>query len=122
MSAIPFSDDVLPASVTLIPLPDVADRMGLVVTRVHQLLRDRQIIAVRRDGVLGIPEEFFDAHGNIAKHLTGLITVMHDARYTDEEILEWVYTVDESLPGRPIDALHGDLAREVIRRAAADPF
>ncbi|MEU0545182.1 Rv2175c family DNA-binding protein [Nocardia sp. NPDC005978] len=122
MSAIPFSEDVLPASVTLIPLPDVADRMGLVVTRVHQLLRDRQVIAVRRDGVLGIPAEFFDAHGNIAKHLTGLITVMHDGKYTDEEILEWVYTEDESLPGRPIDALHGDLAREVIRRAAADPF
>lgn len=47
---------------------------------------------------------------------------MRDSRYTNEEILEWIYTEDDSLPGRPIDALHGDLAREVIRRAAADPF
>ncbi|NNH72173.1 DNA-binding protein [Nocardia uniformis] len=122
MSAIPYSNDVLPESVTLLALPDVADQLGLAVTRVHQMLRDRQILAVRRDGVIGVPKEFFDANGNIAKHLTGLITVMSDSKYTDEEILEWLYLEDDSLPGRPIDALHGDLAREVIRRAAADPF
>lgn len=122
VSAIPYSNDVLPASVTLLPLPDVAEMMGLIVTRVHQLLRDRELIAVRRDGVIGIPKEFFNSEGEIAKHLTGLITVMRDGKYTDEEILEWIYTEDDTLPGRPIDALHGDLAREVIRRAAADPF
>ncbi|SUD48090.1 Uncharacterised protein [Nocardia otitidiscaviarum] len=122
VSAFPCSDDVLPASVTLIPLPDVADQLGMVVTRVHQMLRDHQLIAVRRDGVAGIPKDFFDSTGAVTKHLTGLITVMRDAKYTDEEILEWIYTEDDSLPGRPIDALHGPLAREVIRRAAADPF
>lgn len=122
VSAIPYSNDVLPESVTLLALPDVADQLGLAVTRVHQMLRDRQFLAVRRDGVIGVPKEFFDSHGNVAKHLTGLITVMSDSKYTDEEILEWLYLEDDSLPGRPIDALHGDLAREVIRRAAADPF
>ncbi|MEV6070899.1 Rv2175c family DNA-binding protein [Nocardia sp. NPDC052001] len=122
MSAIPYSNDVLPESVTVLPLPDVAELLGESVTRVHQMLREHQLIAVRRDGVIAVPEEFFDSHGAIAKHLTGLITVMRDGKYTNEEILEWIYTEDPSLPGRPIDALHGDLAREVIRRAAADPF
>ncbi|MBY8861718.1 DNA-binding protein [Nocardia sp. CA2R105] len=122
MSAFPCSDDVLPESVTLLALPDVAEQLGMAVTRVHQMLRDHQIIAVRRGGIPGIPDDFFDSTGEIAKHLTGLITVMRDAKYTDEEILEWIYRDDESLPGRPIDALHGPLAREVIRRAAADPF
>ncbi|WP_067565053.1 Rv2175c family DNA-binding protein [Nocardia acidivorans] len=122
MSAIPYSDDVLPDSVTVLPLPDVAELLGMSVTRVHQMLREHQLIAVRRDGVIGVPKEFFDSEGQIAKHLTGLITVMRDGKYTNEEILEWIYTEDDSLPGRPIDALHGDLAREVIRRAAADPF
>ncbi|MQY21312.1 DNA-binding protein [Nocardia sp. RB20] len=107
---------------TLLALPDVAEQLGMAVTRVHQMLRDHQIIAVRRDGIAGIPTDFFDADGAVTKHLTGLITVMRDAKYTDEEILEWVYLTDETLPGRPIDALHGPLAREVIRRAAADPF
>ncbi|RMI29108.1 Rv2175c family DNA-binding protein [Nocardia stercoris] len=122
MSAFPCSSDVLPKAVTLLSLPDVAEQLGIVVTRVHQMLRDHQLIAVRRDGVAGIPAEFFDESGQVTKHLTGLITVMRDSKYTDEEILEWIYTVDDSLPGRPIDALHGPLAREVIRRAAADPF
>ncbi|WP_026343138.1 Rv2175c family DNA-binding protein [Nocardia sp. BMG111209] len=122
MSAFPCSDDVLPESAALLPLPDVADQLGLVVTRVHQMLRDHQLLAVRRDGVAGIPKDFFDSTGAVAKHLTGLITVMRDAKYTDREILEWIYTEDDSLPGRPIDAIHGPLAREVLRRAAAAPF
>ncbi len=113
---------MLPESVTLLALPDVAEQLGMAVTRVHQLLRDHQIIAVRRDGIAGIPKDFFDSDDAIAKHLTGLITVMRDAKYTDEEILEWIYRDDSSLPGRPIDAIHGPLAREVLRRAAADPF
>ncbi|WP_067699193.1 Rv2175c family DNA-binding protein [Nocardia jejuensis] len=122
MSTFPYIEDFLPESVTLIPLPDVAEQLGMVVTRVHQLLRDGQLIAARRNGVVGVPAEFFDTTGAIAKHIPALITVMRDGKYSDAEILEWVYTEDDSLPGRPIDALHGQLAREVIRRAAADPF
>ncbi|WP_216897223.1 Rv2175c family DNA-binding protein [Nocardia alni] len=122
MSAFPCSDDVLPESVTLIPLPDVADQLGLAISRVHQLLRDHQIIAVRRDGFTGVPKDFFDPTGAVAKHVPGLITVMRDAKYSNEEILRWIYLNDETLPGRPIDAIHGPLAREVLRRAAADPF
>ncbi|MBO0856818.1 MAG: DNA-binding protein [Nocardia sp.] len=122
MSAFPCSDDVVPESVTLIPLPDVAEQLGMVVTRVHQMLRDHQIIAIRRGGVAGIPADFFDETGAVVKPLTGLITVMRDSKYTNEEILRWMYTEDDSLPGRPVDAIHGPLAREVVRRAAAEPF
>lgn len=122
MSTFPCSEDVLPDSVPLLSLPDVAEQLDVVVTRVHQMLRDHQILAVRRDGVAGIPARFFDETGAVVKPLPGLITVMRDAKYTDEEILEWIFTDDATLPGRPIDALHGPLAREVLRRAAADPF
>ncbi|MBF6351807.1 DNA-binding protein [Nocardia flavorosea] len=122
MSAFPCSADVLPASVPLLSLPDVAKNLGVVVTRVHQMLRDNQLLAVRRDGVAGIPEIFFDDTGAVLKSLPGLITVMRDAKYTDEEILEWIFTDDDTLPGKPVEALHGPLAREVLRRAAADPF
>jgi hypothetical protein len=108
--------------VALLPLPEVADKLGLVVTRVHQMLRDHQLLALRRDGVAAVPERFFDDTGAVVKWLPGLITVMKDAKYTDEEILEWIFTDDDTLPGKPVDALHGPLAREVIRRAAADPF
>ncbi|MFC8044353.1 Rv2175c family DNA-binding protein [Nocardia sp. NPDC057353] len=122
MSSFPCSEDVLPADVELLNLPDVADQLGVPVTRVHQMLRDHQLLAVRRDGVAGVPARFFDGSGAVVRMLPGLITVMRDGKYTDEEILEWVFTDDPSLPGKPVDALHGDLAREVVRRAAADPF
>ena len=122
VSAFPCSDDVVPESVTLLPLPDVAEQLGIAVTRVHQMLRDHQLIAIRRGGIAGIPKDFFDSSGAVAKPLTGLITVMRDAKYTNEEILEWIYAEDDTLPGRPIDAIHGPLAREVVRRAAAEPF
>ncbi len=122
VSAFPCSDDVVPESVTLLPLPDVADQLGIAVTKVHQMLRDHQLIAIRRGGIAGIPKDFFDSSGEVTRFLPGLLTVMRDAKYSDEEILQWVYTADDTLPGRPIDALHGQLAREVIRRAAAEPF
>jgi len=103
-------------------VPEVADRLGILVTRVHQMLREHQLLAVRRDGVAGVPEIFLDKNGEVVKFLPGLITVMRDAKYTDEEILEWIFTDDETLPGKPVEALHGQLAREVVRRAAAEPI
>ncbi|GEM33656.1 DNA-binding protein [Nocardia neocaledoniensis NBRC 108232] len=122
VSAFPCSDDVLPDTETLLPLPEVAELLGIPVTAVHQLLRDHQILAVRRGGVAGIPARFFDDNDEVVRMLPGLITVMRDGKYTDEDILRWIFTEDDSLPGRPVDALHGPLAREVVRRAAAEPF
>ncbi|MFC6012002.1 Rv2175c family DNA-binding protein [Nocardia lasii] len=122
MSAFPSSKDVLPDTETVISLPEAADLLGVPVTSVHQLLRDHQILAVRRGGVVSIPSRFFDAEDAIVRMLPGVITVMRDAKYTDEDILTWLFTDDSTLPGRPVDALHGQLAREVVRRAHAEPF
>lgn len=113
---------MLPDTETIVSLPEAADILGVPVTSVHQLLRDHQLLAIRRDGVAGIPSRFFDAEDEIVRMLPGVITVMRDAKYTDEDILGWLYTEDPSLPGRPVDALHGQLAREVVRRAHAEPF
>jgi hypothetical protein len=122
VSAIPYCDDVLDSSVSLFQLADVAKSVRLPVAKVHQLLRDRKIIAVKRNGVLGVPEEFFDEDGQIVKWLPGLLAVLHDGGYSDVASLRWLFQSDESLPGRPVDALHGHLAREVIRRAQAMAF
>jgi hypothetical protein len=102
-------------------LPDLAEKLELPVTRVHQLIRDRSLLAVRRDGVLRVPVELI-ATPTVRKHLPGVITLLHDAGYNDEEALRWLFTADESLPGTPAAALAGDRATEVKRRAQALGF
>ena len=60
--------------------------------------------------------------GTADPNARGGLAVLHDGGYTEIEILRWLFLADDSLPGRPVDALHGDLAREVIRRAQAMAF
>ena len=104
-----------------INLPDLAEKLELPVTRVHQLIRDRSLLAVRRDGVLRVPVELI-ATPTVRKHLPGVLTLLHDAGYNDEEALRWLYTADESLPGTPVSALADGRATEVKRRAQALGF
>lgn len=107
-------------------MPEVAERLGLVVTRVHQLLRDGNLIAVRRDGVLRVPADLItvdsDGRSAVVKHLSGVLTLLRDAGYADEEILQWLYTADDSLPGTPAQALRENRGTEVKRRAQAAGF
>ena len=103
------------------PVPDIASALGLIVTRVHGLLRERQLVATRIDGVLRIPAEFIQ-QGVIVKGLPSTITLLSDAGYTDPEIIDWLFTAEDSLPGRPITALRENRGREVHRRAQSAGF
>lgn len=101
----------------LLPIPDVASALGVPVTRVHQYLRDGHLLAVRGDdGVRRVPGEFVQ-DGAIVKHLPSVITQLRDARYEDDEIVDWLFRDDDSLPGTPIAALRGNRGSEVKRRA-----
>ncbi|MGH3760688.1 Rv2175c family DNA-binding protein [Actinophytocola sp.] len=119
MSATPSADDVLDPEVEVLTLPDVAERLELAVTKVRQALRDGQLVAVRRDGTLRVPAAFITDDGSIVKGLPGTITVLADAGFTPDEMVRWLFTADDSLPGRPIDALRATGGREVKRRAQA---
>jgi hypothetical protein len=123
VSAIPSADDVLGPDVEMLPLPEVADQLGLPVTKVRQALRDGQLLAVRRNGVLSVPRTFLTADGQIVKGLPGTITVLADAGFTPDDMLRWLFEPDETLPGgTPIAALRATGAREVKRRAQALAF
>ncbi|WP_314028618.1 Rv2175c family DNA-binding protein [Corynebacterium argentoratense] len=113
---------VLPVDEPVITVPDAAERMGVVVTRVMAHLGDRDMIAVRKDGVRYLPARYFNEDGQLNRFVPGVIKLLLDGSYTEEEILEFLFTEDDSLPGRPIDAMHGHLAREVMRRAQAMAF
>jgi hypothetical protein len=102
-------------------VPDVAERFGVLVTKVHQLLGDGSLLGLRRDGVLRIPAGFVQGDA-VVKGLPGVITVLRDGGYDDEAAIRWLHTPDDSLPGTPVDALQGDRRREVTRRAQALAF
>jgi hypothetical protein len=102
-------------------LPEVAERIDLPVSKVNQMIRDHALIAVRRDGVLRVPAELV-VNRTVLKHLPGVLNLLHDAGYNDEEALRWLYEPDDTLPGIPADALSTGRATEVKRRAQALGF
>ena len=99
-------------------LPDVAERLGVLVTKVHQLLNDGSLASVRIDGVRRIPAGFVRGD-EVVKGLPGVLTLLRDGGYDDEQAIRWLHTPDDSLPGTPVDALQADRSREVKRRAQA---
>ena len=101
----------------LMSVPDVADALGVPVTRIHQYLRDGHLVETRDpDGKQRIPSDFVQ-NGEIVKSLRGVITVLRDAHYLDAEIVDWLFRDDDSLPGSPIQALRENRGSEVKRRA-----
>ncbi len=104
-----------------VTLPDLAERFEVSITKVRQMVRDGSLLAVRRNGVLQVPAELV-AGPTVEKHLPGVLTLLRDAGYNDEEALRWLYSPDETLPGTPAAALNGNSATEVKRRAQALGF
>ncbi|WP_425864278.1 Rv2175c family DNA-binding protein [Arthrobacter sp. TWP1-1] len=103
-----------------LPLPDVAEKLDVSVTKVHALVKDGSLLAARvgERRIRAVPAEFI-AGDHILESLRGTISVLQDAGFEDEEAIVWLYTPDESLPGRPIDALIGGRKTEIRRRASA---
>ena len=114
------AENLVPSWLTL---PDLAERLSLDITRARQLVRDRQVLAVRRgeNNVLMVPEVFVQ-DGQILKGLPGTLTLLNDGRYTDDEALGWLFTPDDTLPGSPVEALVANRGTEVRRRAQALGF
>jgi hypothetical protein len=78
-------------------------------------------MAVPGSGNSRIPADFLQ-DGAVLKHLPGLLTVLHDGGFSDEEAFEWLFREDESLPGTPVAALRSNRHGEVTRRAQALAF
>ena len=109
------------AEIELLNEDEIGELLGIAGPRVHALVRDGVLIEVRIDGVRGIPASFVQ-DGEIVKHLTSVITQLHDARYDDVEVVEWLHREDDSLPGSPIQALRENRGTEVKRRAQVAGF
>jgi excisionase family DNA binding protein len=93
------------------------------VSKVRQLIREHRLAAVvpvpRRGQRL--PAALIQ-DGFVVKGVPGVLTVLHDGGYDDQQALTWLFTPDDTLPGRPIDALRENRGSEVKRRAQAMAF
>jgi hypothetical protein len=100
-----------------------SDLLHVSVSKVRQLIREHQLAAV-----VPVPGEgqkvpaALILDGLVVKGVAGVLTVLHDGGYEDAEALTWLFTPDETLPGRPIDALRENRGAEVKRRAQAMAF
>ncbi|MGA8993098.1 MAG: Rv2175c family DNA-binding protein [Nocardioidaceae bacterium] len=95
-------------------------RLNVSVSKVRQLIREHQLAAA-----VPVPGEgqripaLLVEDGLVVKGVPGVLTVLHDGGYDDPEIIAWLFTPDDSLPGRPVDALRENRGSEVKRRAQA---
>ena len=100
-----------------------AAALGVSVTKVRTLIREHQLAAaVPAEGAGQQVPALLVMDGVVVKGVPGVLTVLHDGGYDDRAALTWLFTEDESLPGRPIDALRENRGAEVKRRAQALAF
>jgi Rv2175c C-terminal domain of unknown function len=112
---------VLSEDVAILPVEDVAQKLSIPVSRVHQLVRDGQLLSFKRDKSAVVPADFF-VGDEVVKGLSGTIILLRDGGYSDEDILRWLFADDDSLPGTPVASLQAGRHREVKRRAQAMAF
>jgi uncharacterized protein len=97
-----------------------ATALGVSVTKVRTLIREHHLAAAVPSPGAGqqVPAELV-MEGEIVKGVPGLLTLFADGGWDDREKLAWLFTPDDTLPGRPIDALRENRGSEVKRRAQA---
>jgi len=97
-------------------VPDLVELLGLSVSRVHRLFEDHVLISTRVDGVVVTPAVFL-VDGEPMHELRGTATVLADNGFTDDEALDWMLSVEDSLGVSPVEALRAGRKAEVRRVA-----
>ena len=90
--------------------------MGETPGRVRRLLDDHHLVAMRVDGALKIPAEFF-VDSEPLSSLRGTIIVLLDRGFSTDEIVEWLFETEETMGEAPIAVLRAGRKSEVRRVA-----
>ena len=88
-------------------VPEFADALDVPASAVRDLIRLRTVIAVRRGPreTWQLPAEFLQEHEGavrVVPTLPGTITLLADAGFPDDEILEWLLAPSEQLGDTPL--------------------
>ena len=97
-------------------LPELVEVLGEPLGRVRRLLDDRHLVGSRRHGTFKVPGVFV-LEGHPLASLRGTAFVLHDAGFTDDEIIDWLLTPEDTIGVAPIEALRAGRKSEVRRVA-----
>src|SRR5215510_7541075 len=91
-------------------VPDFADKLGITASQVREMLRDGELVSTRRGerNTIQIPADFIvdvDGEPAVVPWLKGTLTLLKDARLSDESALEWLLEDDGELGMSPLAAL-----------------
>lgn len=112
----------MPDPTELLPLPDIAELLGIPIIKVHQLIKDGQLVVTTDEQGRRVLPRIFVAGGTVLKGLPSVITLLRDGGYSDSEIISWLLRADDTLPGTPAQALAENRGTEIKRRAQAAAF
>lgn len=99
-------------------IPDLVEILDESLGKVRRLIDERYLIGSKRDGVFKVPAVFI-ADGRPVPSLRGTIIVLQDAGFSDDEVIDWLFTEAEELGHAPIESLLAGRKSEVRRIAAA---
>lgn len=109
------------SSIHWLSIPELVEVLGMGVSRVRRLIEDRTLLASKVDGVWKVPELFI-RDGEPLADLRGTLIVLKDSGYSDEEAMNWLLSVDDSIGLSPVEALRAGRKAEVRRVAQALGF
>lgn len=112
-------------------VPELCDRLAIDAGKVRRLLAEHWLVGVRRGerGIFAVPEAFLleqaapdaaeagAARWVVLPALRGTVTLLADAGLDDEEKIGWLFSPNEELGSRPVDALRAG-HKAPVRRVA----
>lgn len=97
-------------------LSALVELTGEPLGRIRRFLEENQLVGSRRDDTFKVPSVFL-VDGQPLASLRGTVIVLHDAGFSDDEVIDWLLTPEESIGIAPIEALRQGRKSEVRRVA-----
>jgi len=100
--------------------PDLVEALDEPLGRVRRLIADQYLVGSTRNGAFAVPAVFI-VDGRPLASLRGTIMVLTDAGFSDDEVIDWLFTDEPELGRTPIAALldgHKSAVRRVARTLA----
>jgi len=104
-----------PPETQYLTIPELCERWGMTPSKLHRLIEDNQLAAVRIDGVMRIPAAFVRDDEPL-NSLRGTLLALHDAGFSSDEAVAWLLNDNDELGEAPVAALQ-EGRKSAVRRA-----